>query len=114
MGIVSQLLSLAGGAKSSKKDDIAAIEAPIRRLQADRKAAEDKLDGAAARRRELLLADAADESIAELDRELAAAQLTLERLKLAEPSFSKGSVPPATRAGGQSGVSFIGAAMRHL
>lgn len=66
-------------------DSLASAEAALSKLNAERDAARSVIASASERRRQLLLADAADESILEIDHEADAARLTVERCDLHEP-----------------------------
>jgi len=66
---------------------IADVEAGLARLREERAAAEAGLPSTVARRRELLLADAPDDALVELDQEADRQHLALERLEVIEPEL---------------------------
>ena len=83
MGMISDILGL--GRPKSGPRTIADVELALGRLSAERTAARRAVDDARRERAELLLVDQTDERIAALDAAAHRAELTLERLDLAEP-----------------------------
>jgi hypothetical protein len=96
MGLVSEIRELAGkfGKRDAKapapvttEDRIAAVERALARLRDEREVVNAQIEGAPARRRELLLVDAADDGLLALDREIDSLHLQIERLDALEPEL---------------------------
>jgi hypothetical protein len=90
MGLISEIrdvLKRKRGKAAPISDQIAAVNAAMARLRQEREAAEAGISAAAERRREILLEDASDDAIAELDREADRLHLQLERIDAVEPEL---------------------------
>lgn len=83
MGLVTDLLKVVKRPRGGIPD----AETALRRLTAEREAAQHVIDSATERRRALLLGDASDAEILAVEREADAARLQLERLDLLEPKL---------------------------
>lgn len=83
MGLTTDILKLIRGDRGGN-DTVESIQLAIDRMVAERNAANNALIAGGGRRRELLVSDAPDKKIDDLDRELDGHRLTLERLELLE------------------------------
>jgi hypothetical protein len=90
MGLISELRDVVKRKRGKAPpigDQMAAVNAAMARLRQEREATEAGISAAAERRREILLEDASDDAIAELDRGADRLHLQLERIDAIEPEL---------------------------